>query len=78
MKKSTPASSPDAYIASPSGWQQPWLGVHTDDVLEGRASDAQFRRSVVGLIVSRFAGSVAAQFLLVPAAGLIAAVARHL
>ena len=56
----------------------PWLGVHTDDVLEGRASDAQFRGSVVGLIASRFAGSLAAQFLLVPAAGFVAAVARHL
>jgi hypothetical protein len=56
----------------------PWLAVITDDVVEGRASDAQFRRSVVGLIGSRFAGSVAAQFLLVPAAGLVVAVARHL
>jgi Alternate to MurJ len=56
----------------------PWLAVHTDDVMEGRASDGQFRRSVVSLIASRFAGSVAAQFLLVPAAGLVAAVARHL
>jgi Alternate to MurJ len=56
----------------------PWLAMHTDDVLEGRASDSQFRRSVVSLIASRFAGSVAAQFLLVPAAGLVAAVARQL
>jgi Alternate to MurJ len=56
----------------------PWLAVHTDDVIEGRASDGQFRRSVVGFIASRFAGSVAAQFLLVPAAGFVAAVARHL
>jgi hypothetical protein len=56
----------------------PWLAVLTDDVVEGRAGDAQFRRSVVGLIASRFAGTVAAQFLLVPAAGLVAAVARHM
>jgi hypothetical protein len=56
----------------------PWLAVLTDDVVEGRASDAQFRRSVVGLIASRFAGTVAAQFLLVPAAALIAAIARLL
>jgi hypothetical protein len=54
----------------------PWLAVHTDDVIEGRESDGQFRRSVVSLIASRFAGRVAAQFLLVPAAGLVAAVAR--
>jgi hypothetical protein len=56
----------------------PWLAVLTDDVVEGRASDAKFRRSVVGLIASRFAGTVAAQFLLVPAAALIAAIARLL
>jgi Alternate to MurJ len=56
----------------------PWLAVHTDDVMEGRASDGQFRRSVASLIASRFAGSVAAQFLLVPAAGLVAAVAKHM
>jgi len=56
----------------------PWLAVLTDDVVEGRASDAQFRRSVVGLIASRFAGTVAAQFLLVPAAGLVAAIAGRL
>ena len=56
----------------------PWLAVLTDDVVEGRASEARFRRSVVGLIGSRFAGTVAAQLLLVPAAGLVAAVARHL
>jgi Amj-like protein len=56
----------------------PWLAVHTDDVMEGRVSNGQFRRSVVGLIASRFAGSVAAQLLLVPAAGLVAGVAKHL
>jgi Alternate to MurJ len=56
----------------------PWLAVHTDDVIEGRVSDAQFRRSVVGLIGSRFLGTVAAQLLLVPAAGLVAVIARHL
>src|SRR5262249_33455251 len=56
----------------------PCLAVLADDVVEGRASDAQCRRSVVGLIASRFAGTVAAQFLLVPAAGLVAAVARRL
>src|SRR5262245_32557060 len=56
----------------------PWLAVLTDDVVEGRASDAKFRRSVVGLLASRFAGTVAAQFLLVPAAALIAAIARLL
>jgi hypothetical protein len=56
----------------------PWLAVLTDDVVEGRASDAQFRRSVVGLLGSRLAGTALAQLLLVPAAGLIAATARHL
>lgn len=56
----------------------PWLAVLTDDVVEGRASDAQFRRSVVGLLGSRLAGTLAAQLLLVPAAGLIAAAARQL
>ena len=56
----------------------PWLAVLTDDVVEGRASDAQFRRAVVGLIGSRLAGTLAAQLLLVPAGGFVAVIARHL
>jgi hypothetical protein len=56
----------------------PWLAVLTDDVVEGWASDAQFRRSVIGLIGSRLVGTAAAQLLLVPAAGLVAALALHL
>lgn len=54
----------------------PYLSGLTDDVVHGRASEAHFRRVVVWMVASRFAGTVAAQALLVPGATAIAAVAR--
>jgi len=54
----------------------PQLSVMTDDVVEGRVSEASFRRAVVWLAGSRIAGTALAQLLLVPAAMLIAEVAR--
>jgi hypothetical protein len=56
----------------------PQLSLLTDDVLEGRESEAGFRRAIVWLAGSRFAGTILAQFLLVPAASLIVAVAERL
>jgi hypothetical protein len=50
----------------------------TDDVMEGRISEASFRRAVVGLAGTRVAGTLLAQALLVPAAILIAAVAGRI
>jgi Alternate to MurJ len=54
----------------------PQMSVMTDDVIEGKVSESQFRRAVVWLVGSRFCGTVAAQFILVPAAGLVASLAR--
>ena len=54
----------------------PFLSGLTDDVVHGRANEAHFRRVVVWMVASRFAGTVAAQALLLPGATAIAAVAR--
>jgi hypothetical protein len=48
----------------------------TDDVVEGKVTEGQFRKAIVWLVGSRLAGTLAAQALLVPAAVLIASVAR--
>ncbi|MEI9890485.1 MAG: lipid II flippase Amj family protein [Caulobacteraceae bacterium] len=56
----------------------PHLSVMTDDVVEGRTSEAAFRRAVVWLAGARVAGTMLAQILLVPAAMLIALVAGHI
>ncbi|PVX36283.1 uncharacterized protein DUF2837 [Janthinobacterium sp. 78] len=40
----------------------------TDDVIEGKIEESQFRRAVVWLVGSRLAGTLIAQFLLVPSA----------
>lgn len=54
----------------------PQMSIMTDDVVEGKVSEPQFRRAVVWLVGSRFVGTIAAQLALVPAAALVAAVAR--
>lgn len=54
----------------------PQLSVMTDDVVEGRISEASFRRAVVWLAASRIVGTALAQVLLVPAAMMIAQIAR--
>jgi len=54
----------------------PQLSVMTDDVVDGRVSEPAFRRAVVALSLSRVAGTVIAQLLLVPAALVVVAVAR--
>jgi hypothetical protein len=56
----------------------PQMSMMTDDVMEGRVSDATFRRALVWLVSSRFAGTLIAQLLLVPAASLIVLVAQRL
>jgi hypothetical protein len=47
-------------------------------VVEGRTSEAAFRRAVVWLSGARIAGTLLAQVLLVPAALLIALIAARL
>lgn len=48
----------------------------TDDVIEGKVSETQFRRAVVWLAGSRLSGTLLAQLLLVPSALLITLVAK--
>mgnify|MGYP001606185914 CR=1 FL=1 len=54
----------------------PHLSVMTDDVMDGRTSEASFRRAVVWLSASRVAGTVLAQAMLLPAAVAIAMIAK--
>ncbi|MGJ7575748.1 lipid II flippase Amj family protein [Variovorax sp. RB2P76] len=54
----------------------PHMSVMTDDVVEGKTSETAFRRAIVWLVGSRFAGTLVAQALLVPAALAVAFVAR--
>jgi hypothetical protein len=56
----------------------PHLSLINDDVLQGRASEAYFRRCIVWMLVSRLAGTLLAQLLLIPAARLIAFVAARI
>ncbi|GAB5461980.1 lipid II flippase Amj family protein [Hoeflea alexandrii] len=54
----------------------PYLAGLTDDVVEGEISHSHYRRVLVWMVLSRLAGTVFAQTLLVPGAHLIVAVAR--
>lgn len=56
----------------------PYLSIMTDDVVEGRTSEASFRRAVVCLAGTRIAGTVLAQLIFVPAAMTIALIAGYL
>jgi hypothetical protein len=56
----------------------PYLSMITDDVVDGRVSEAYFRRSIVWLTGSRLVGTMLAQVLLVPAAFWIVAIAERL
>lgn len=54
----------------------PQLSIMTDDVIDGKFTEGQFRRAVVWLSGSRVVGTALAQVLLVPGAILIAETAR--
>lgn len=56
----------------------PYLSILTDDVAARRIGEAYFRRSIVWFVGSRLAGTLLAQILLVPAAGLIVFVAEKI
>ena len=54
----------------------PQMSMMTDDVIDGKVSEPCFRRAVVWLVGSRFVGTLVAQLLFVPAATMIAYVAK--
>ncbi|MCZ8323800.1 MAG: lipid II flippase Amj family protein [Sphingomonadaceae bacterium] len=54
----------------------PQLSVMTDDVVEGRVSEAMFRRTIVWISLSRLAGTLLAQALFLPAAQAVAWIAN--
>ena len=56
----------------------PNLSMMTDDVVEGKLTEAQFRSSIVWLVGSRLAGTLLAQLLIVPAAYAIVYVAEKM
>ena len=56
----------------------PHMSGMTDDVVEGKIEESQFRRAVVWLVGSRLAGTLIAQLLLVPSAVVIVGVAKGL
>lgn len=56
----------------------PHMSGMTDDVIEGKIEESQFRRAVVWLVGSRLAGTLIAQLLLVPSAVVIVGVAKGL
>jgi len=56
----------------------PHLSMLTDDVIEGKTSEASFRRAIVWLVGTRVLGTLLAQPLLLPAAALIVRVAQRL
>lgn len=55
----------------------PQLSMMTDDVVEGRVSEADYRRTIVWLSMSRVGGTLLAQALLLPSAWLIVWVAMR-
>lgn len=55
----------------------PQLSVMTDDVVEGRVSEALFRRTIVWISFSRLAGTLLAQLLFLPSARLVALIANY-
>jgi hypothetical protein len=55
----------------------PQLSVMTDDVVDGRVSEADYRRTIVWLSMSRVGGTLLAQALLLPSAWLIVWVAAR-
>lgn len=54
----------------------PHMSVMTDDVVEGKTSESEFRKAIVWLVGSRLAGTLLAQLLLVPAAMAIVLIAE--
>ena len=55
----------------------PQLSVMTDDVIDGRVSEAVFRRTIIWISLSRLVGTILAQALFLPAARLVAMIANY-
>lgn len=55
----------------------PQLSVMTDDAVEGRVSEALFRRTIIWISLSRLAGTILAQVLFLPSARLVAMIANY-
>ena len=53
----------------------PFLSVLTDDVVSGKFSELMFRKYIILMVISRILGTLLAQFLLLPAARIIAFIA---
>jgi len=56
----------------------PYLSALTDEVMEGKYTETEFRRIIRFMVSSRFVGTLLAQFLLVPFSWFIAEIARLL
>ena len=54
----------------------PYLSILTDEVVEGKYSQSEFRKTIRYLIFARLIGTFTAQFLLVPFAQVIAFIAE--
>ena len=54
----------------------PGLSVMTDDVIDGKCSEADFRTCVVGMVVSKTIGTFSALLIFLPAAYVIVFIAR--
>lgn len=54
----------------------PFLSIKTDDVIEGKCSEAEFRKCVVGMVGTKILGTVLAVPLLIPSAKIIVMVAK--
>jgi hypothetical protein len=53
----------------------PFLSVMTDEVVLGKTKESLFRKYIVYMVIARLIGTVLAQFLLIPAAKIIALIA---
>jgi hypothetical protein len=54
----------------------PFLSVMTDEVVLGKTKESQFRKYIVYMVIARLIGTVLAQFLFIPAAKIIALIAK--
>ena len=66
-----------AQVGSLFAFIDPQLSVMTDDAVEGKVDEGDFRRAITFISLSRLAGTILAQALLLPAATLIAYVSVH-
>lgn len=56
----------------------PFLSVMTDDVIEGRTTENEFRANIMAITMSRIIGTLFAQIILIPATYLISWIVIHL